>query len=70
MTLKGLNSDEKLKVVDDLKRSDEWLMAAIARLQPILDRITVLVGSPIQPIRLELAKLASDLIQLSGRYEI
>lgn len=67
--MKGLSNEEKMKHVSDLSRSDEWLEAAIQKVLPLLDSITVLVGNPEQSIRLELAKLASELIQRTSKYK-
>lgn len=67
MALKGLSNEEKMKHVNEIKRTDEWLEAAIRRVLPVLESISVLVGNPEQPVRLELAKLASDLIQKTSK---
>lgn len=67
MSLKGLSNEEKMKHVSELSRTDEWLEAAIKKLMPLLDSITVLVGNPEQAVRLELATLASELIQRSSK---
>lgn len=67
MSLKGLTNEQKLKHVSDLSRSDEWIEAAIRKVIPLLDSITVLVGNPEETVRLELAKLSSELIQKSSR---
>lgn len=66
MALKGLSNEEKMKHVNEIKRT-EWLEAAIRRVLPVLESISVLVGNPEQPVRLELAKLASDLIQKTSK---
>lgn len=67
MSLKGLSNEQKMKHVSDLSRTDEWLEAAIRKVLPVLDSMTVLVGNPEQPVRLELAILASELIQKSSK---
>lgn len=67
MSLKGLTDEEKMKHITDLSRTDEWLEAAIMKVLPILQSMTQLVAKTEQPIRLELAIFASELIQKSSK---
>lgn len=58
---------EKMKHIDSMKRTDEWLKAAARKLKPVIESFRKLVGNQNHEVRAELIMFADNLLAHCAR---